>query len=74
MRWLLLVIVAACAAPVDPDRPAIYGRLSDPAFCVNVEADGIKYTADDAQPSASQAMAGVKQGRYPYPATCVALP
>lgn len=68
---LFALLVAACAAPVDPDRPVIRGRADDPSFCVNIEADGRKYTANDAPPSPAQAAAGVKPGRYPYPATCV---
>jgi hypothetical protein len=71
-RAIAAVALTACATPVDPNRPALHGHRDDPSFCVNVEADGLRYTANDAPPTAAQAAAGVKQGRYPYPVECFA--
>ncbi len=70
MRWLLALVLTACAAPVDHPADET-GSASDPAFCVNVEHDGRKYTSNNAPPTEEQAAAGVKQGRYPYPARCI---
>jgi hypothetical protein len=68
-----LLVSSACATPVDPAWPDVVGSADDPAFCVNVEADGRKYTADDSLPSPVQVAAGVSQGRYPYPVRCTVV-
>ncbi len=74
MRYAALVLLACCATPIDPERPDEMGRASDPTFCVNVERDGRRYTANDAPPTPEQSAAGVEQGRYPWPAHCVYVP
>lgn len=74
MRTLALVLLVGCAASPEPDPVYKTGHADDPTFCVNVEGDGRKYTANNGFPNAAQAADGVQQGRYLYPAHCSFLP
>lgn len=60
----------ACSSGSEPAPVYETGRADDPGFCVTTEADGRKYTSNDAYPTAVQQAAGVRQGEYPYPVVC----
>lgn len=69
---LPIVALVACASVAqDPSWPDIVGSPDDPDFCVNTEADGRKYTANNASPNDVQKSTGAKQGHYPYPVNCL---